>query len=598
VFSSRLLRTCYKSCVSGPSARILLLILTAAEFGCQQKAAVPKPRYAVVRFENLSGDPSLDWAGRGASEFLSTSLASALDGPVLNPMALGRQAGALGLRPPGAPGLSTERASALLAGSTRLISGYIERKGSGIRVSAVVEDLTNGKAVRSESAENGSAFGALQSLSQRFSGSAKAYLTSDENVLRLYSTAVDEDVNHIDRREAELREALQSAPGFGPAWAALVQTRLFKGDRLGIDELIADARAHQLDPVVNASLEADAAQLKNDRAGVITAQRKLTALSPGDLVLLRGLAEREMAAGEFREAAADWKKLADVLVNDPAAFNSLGYARSYAGDYAGAMEALREYEKARPNDPNVQDSMGDLAYTYRKFGEAAGHYQQAFAKDPAFQRGGDLYKGAWAKFNAGDKTGADASLAQFKAVREKAKDPGMALLEADWLYRTGRQGAGASLLRKALEDPASNPQFRAAGWSQLAIWDLIGQDRPKAQADALASGQPTGVPMLIMRLAVLPSASTAEWQERAAKLLPEPVAAQIRRTALAYALVLDGKPKEALPVWQELAEAGPATDFFTRAMVDALRGRKPERALVPDPNPVNQFGALLNLGTR
>ena len=42
------------------------------------KADEPKPRYAVVRFENLSGDPSLDWTGRAAGgETLTVSLAGA-----------------------------------------------------------------------------------------------------------------------------------------------------------------------------------------------------------------------------------------------------------------------------------------------------------------------------------------------------------------------------------------------------------------------------------------------------------------------------------------------------------------------------------------
>ena len=57
--------------------------------------------------------------------------------------------------------------------------------------------------------------------------------------------------------------------------------------------------------------------------------------------MLRTLAEAESAGGEFAAAASDWKKLSELLPNDPQILNSLGYARGWAGDYAGAMAALQ-----------------------------------------------------------------------------------------------------------------------------------------------------------------------------------------------------------------------------------------------------------------
>jgi TolB-like protein len=44
----------------------LLVFLT----DCGRQSRV-SPRMAVLRFENLSGDPALDWMGRGFSEILS-----------------------------------------------------------------------------------------------------------------------------------------------------------------------------------------------------------------------------------------------------------------------------------------------------------------------------------------------------------------------------------------------------------------------------------------------------------------------------------------------------------------------------------------------
>ena len=63
--------------------------------GCGQKAIGPPPRYAVLRFENLSGDAALEWTGRAASEVFTRTLSGALDGPVLARTALARLSGVL-----------------------------------------------------------------------------------------------------------------------------------------------------------------------------------------------------------------------------------------------------------------------------------------------------------------------------------------------------------------------------------------------------------------------------------------------------------------------------------------------------------------------
>ncbi|HYA16294.1 MAG TPA: tetratricopeptide repeat protein [Bryobacteraceae bacterium] len=574
-----------------PAGRFLLLLLIAAGIGCSRKTDEPKPHYAILRFENLSGNPSLDWTGRAASEILTVSLAGALDGPVIDAPAMERRASALGARPPSAPGISAERAAALLAGATRLVSGYVTSVDGKVRVTAVLENPGTGKTLRTLSAEDASPAAALRSLSRQFSPSAKPYLSSDEKAIRLYTTALDEDPARIDRREEELREALASAPNFGPGWLALVQAQVAKGDQKGAEEAVKEARSHQLDPVSIATLDEEDAELRGDKAAVIAAQRRLVALSPGDTALLRGLAEREMAEGQFAQAAADWKQLSDALPGDASLLNTLGYARAYAGDYQGAVQAFDRYGARRPADPNVEDSRGDLAYEFRKFRDAASHYMQAYAKDPNFLRGGDLYKAAWAKFRGGDKAGADASFAQFKTAREKLNDPTFVLIEADWLYRTGRQPQAIALLRKTAADPDTAAQVRSIAFSQLAIWDLLAGDRAKAKADADASGTPSSPPLAITHFVVLPSASAEEWKNRASHMLPG--IGQLRETALAYALLFDGKPKEALPYWQAAVKSTPATDFYSRTVVAALEGKKPANEMIPDPNAVNQFAGLL-----
>jgi tetratricopeptide (TPR) repeat protein len=567
----------------------VLLFITVAEIACQKKAAGPPPRYAVLRFENLSGDPSLDWTGRAASETLSVALAGAMDGPVLSSAALGRAAQILGPRPSSVPGVSGERQQALAAGANRLIAGYIERSGKQIRFAATEEDAASGKTLRIVSAVDSSPVAALMKIARQFSPNPKPPPASNEAALRLYATALE---SPIDASLADLEQATRIDPSFSEAWVGLANLEVAKGDRTAAAQTIDLARRQKLDALSLARLDLESANIASDQSARIEALREVALLSPGDILLLRSLAETEMATGHFAQAAADWKKVTAALPDDTAAWNSLGYTLSYAGDYNDALAALQEYARIRPTDPNAFDSIGDLHYSFRQFKEAADSYLQANKVQPEFQRYGDLYKAAWAKFNAGDKPGADALFAQFRAAREKMGDGLISLMAADWLYRTGRQSEALVTLRNTVAENKSEA-IRANGYAQLTVWDLIGHDRAQAAKDSLAMGpKMVDTGMLIARFAAMPSAAASEWQSRADRFFP-PSLAGLRPAALGYVLILDDKREAALMVWRQIVEKSSATDFFARAIYARLQGKPQERPVLPDPGNFNQFLALL-----
>jgi len=179
---------------------------------------------------------------------------------------------------------------------------------------------------------------------------------------------------------------------------------------------------------------------------------------------------------------------------------------------------------------------------------------------------------------------------KFRTEREKQTDPLTPLFAADWLYRTGRAPQAVAMLRQTVAEPKT-PAYRATALLQLAIWDLLEGDRTKAAADLAALGRPNNGPGVIAAVAAMPSASAAEWQARVERLFPAPQMQVLRRTALGYALLLDGKPDAALPVWKEIAAAAPA-DFFPATIVARLEGRKPQFEILPTPGSVNEFRAL------
>ncbi len=566
-------------------SRVLAAVAALGLLACRnQTAPGPAARFAVLRFENLSGDKSLDWTGRAASEILGVALQSGMSGPVLRTSAVARQVQSVGVRATGAPGISAERSAALLAGANHLITGYVERAGALYRVTASEEDVSSGRHVRTFSATDQAFDAAVMKVASQFTPKPKPFLTTKAEAIQNYSAALDDTP---DTGAPLFRKALAADPDFGPAWVASGLLDAVRSDRVSFTRTSADARQRKLDPFSRAQLDLQEATFNGDNKLRIAAMRKIVDLSPGDVNLLRSLAETETAAGDFKASAADWLRLTALMPGDLSAWNSLGYARSYAGDYPGALAAIAMYAQARPDEANPLDSMGDIHYSFGKFADAAAAYEKATQKNPDFERQAELYKAAWARFRAGDNAAADALMAKFRAAREKQRDALMPLLFADWLYRTGRAPQAEALLRQSATD-SSAPGARMGALSQLVVWDLLAGDRAKASADLAAMGRPGNPPALIAAFSAMPTASAAEWDARAQRLFPGPAMQQLRTTAVGYALLLDGKRDAALPLWKQTAAANPG-DFLPAEMVARLEGRKPALEPLPAPASVNQF---------
>lgn len=521
---------------------------------------------------------------------LAVSLAGAMNGPVLSSAALVTGEQLLGSRSASAPGVSTERERALLAGATRLLSGYIERQGNNkLRLAVTEEDLSTGKSPRIVTATDSSPITALDEVARQLAPHPKPAITANTAALRLYAIALESPVpTGID----DLKQATKLDPNFGLAWAVLENLEVAQGDRAAAKDVLNRARQQKLDPLSLARLNLEASNIEGDQRARIEALRKVVELSPEDTSLRRSLAEAEMTAGQFTAAAGDFRKMAVAIPNEPGIWNEVGYALLYAGDFQGALAALGQYAQLLPKEANPQDSIGDVNYVSGHFDAAAERYLRAHQLQPEFERHGDLYKAAWAKFRAGDKTGADKSFAQFRMEREKVNDALIPLMVADWLYRTGRHREAVESLRKTVAETPSD-SLRSNGYSLLTIWELLAHDRAQAARDSLLIGPKlSDAPMLVARFAALPSVSAEEWASRAEQLIPASMSG-LRPLALTYALVLDGKREAARPVWEKVVESSPATDFFARALLARIEGKPREHPLIPDPANVNEFLAVL-----
>ncbi len=569
-----------------------LLLAAALILGsCSKPPAGPPPGLVVVRFENLSDDRSLEWLGRGAAEVLTTTLTGAVEGTVISTAAISRLEAAQGGRPVVAPGISTQRGASVLSGAKRIIFGTFHKTPAGsVRFELTEQEFPSGKIIRNLSETGPATLDTLLKLSRQVSPAVHPYLTSSTDALRAWVQAVE-----LPPAEAAtlLRQAVVADPGFGPPWLALVRIVNGSGDATEALRLVNQALALKLDRLTLATLKLDKATFESDEPGRASALAEIIEASPGDTPLLRQLAQARSSAGQFADAATLWQKLTVALPDDPDGWNQLGYNRAWAGDYLGAVAAMREYARIRPTDPNPDDSIGDIHFMYRKFTEAANSYQASITKMPFFEGGASLYKGAWAKYYAGDKAGADKLFAQFRTEHEKKGTPNLDIFEADWLYRTGRQQQAVTFLREAVLK-LDKVDAQVACYEILVVWDLLAGDREAAAKDAKAVGQPRAASAAIIQFVALPSAPVAEWLARAEKMLPGPQLAGIRNLAVGYAILLDGKRAEAIPVWDRIITTVPPGDFPLHALYARLKGNQPKLAVVPSQLTVNQFAALID----
>ena len=442
--------------------RFALAVLALVLAACSKSQAPLRPQIVVLRFENLTGNPALDWMERGAARQIAAQLgqASAADSP-----------------------LSTEeRQSAVAAGVTRFLHGYISRSGDRLRLRADLEDTSLQKfALSAESAGPVSA-GLLplaDDVARQLDPGAHRSGAKNEPALEAYVAGL----NATDAPAAieSLERAIAADPDFGAAYLSLIQLSLSRQDRAGAERFLAVARARgeAISPVDRARLDVAAAQLSGNPDALSQSLAALSRLTPADLSLLRNLANAELGARRYAPAIEYFKKALAIEPGDPALLNSLGYAYAYLGDLDRAVQSLREYERVRPNDANPLDSLGEVHFYRGRFAESEKFYRQAYEKDPAFLNSGPLMRAAFARLMTGDPSGAETIFAEYEAARRAARDPVIEMTRARWDYLRGERAAA---IRK-MQSFASSTQVReAAGLADctLTVWLLDAGDPASA----------------------------------------------------------------------------------------------------------------------
>jgi Flp pilus assembly protein TadD len=578
-----------------PSLILLGLLIT----GCsRQPAGAPAGKLAILRFENLSGDPSLDWVGRALSEVIGSELSGVPNLRVVSSANLHAIDRVLGARAISAPGISSERSQAVAAGAAQLGYGDYTVRNGKLEVQLTIEDARGIKATKliTVSGPAADVLGAGTAIARQISPSAVPYGTRNPAALESYMKALETTDPTV--REVGLGVAVAADPNFVAPYRLLADVKTQRQDLAGavatLDQAL--ARGNGIPELERANLEFQSAELKGNSEARQTALAKLVKLDSGNADLWSALAVSLMNRHEYRQALQAFQKASELEPQDPTVLNLTGYAAAQAGDIDAAMGALRRYATLRPNDPNALDSSGDANLITGRFDEAEKYYLQSAKLDPNFNNNGPLLKAAITRLLAGDPSGANNLAERYFAARAEANDPILDYRRAQWMWLSGRRKAAAQQMGAFALAGESGPlrDIASRAYSELSVWSLMFGGREEAarlaQKALSIAGPASAANALVARFLAQPPASSSEWAVRAEQQFPGPAQAAIKNFSLAYALLINQQFQPAMLLFRQMWENGsPTADEGLPVMLAWCyleTGRVKEAAALLATNPV------------
>ncbi|HEX5430332.1 MAG TPA: hypothetical protein VFW83_00085, partial [Bryobacteraceae bacterium] len=307
-------------------------------------------RLSILRFDNLTGDPSFDWLTTAAPGMLIDQLTGS--GQIL-------------------PSLADSVSGAYIEQATRMGHGYFEKRAGKLHFAVLIEDSENHKIVQRDTAD-GPPLAAMGALAKQLDPRARAFSTSNPEAAAAWG-------------RGEFEQAAGLDPDFGLAWLAWAQKLAAGGDSGRAEEVAQRAlmRPGLRSVIERTRLELLLSSLRGDAQGRVHALQELARLIPADPSNLRALAEAEMNARNFSEAAREYRELiqSGTGAADAGLENALGYAEAFAGNLEAAKKAFAEYGREPGQAVNALDSLGEGLFVNGKFAEAEKAFLEAYSKD-------------------------------------------------------------------------------------------------------------------------------------------------------------------------------------------------------------------------
>jgi tetratricopeptide (TPR) repeat protein len=508
----------------------------------------------VLPFENLTGDPSLDWAGPAmAGMFAAGTSASARVFPML---------------------LASSR-DAVQAQAGRILRGYFERRGDKLRFYAVAEDMASHRNVKTYEASGPASSVAViaEDLEKETKDRIRPFGTQIPDAIRYWGESMLATVPTA--RAAALQKAIQADKNFGTAYAELARLLFAAGDRDGAARVVAQAhdRLARFTDVDRARVELVEAELKGnaeERRRSMVALSRLISTDPQTLASLGDLA---LSRREFTAAADYYKNALALLPDSYELLNQLGYVEAYRNRIDDARAVLERYRSLQPEERNPLDSLGEVHFIDGHFAEAEKYFLEAQSRAPG-AGSFELVKAAQSRLMQGNIAGADELFQRYIGPRQNAHDPRAVLESSQWFYLTGRRKQALAALEGAASMAGDAGAFATA---QLSLWRLGAGDAQGAKtlADrALQNSTGAAVRSIaaLCQFLAEPRADAAALQSAAESTISNP---EFRDLAVAYAMLyarnFPAAVHELKPLYEKTSPAvdGPIRTLYAWALVES-----------------------------
>src|SRR6201987_2904797 len=208
--------------------------------------------------------------------------------------------------------------------------------------------------------------------------------TSSAKARELYFKGMQDYENlYLERCNDDWRAAVKEDPNLAVAWAWIAFNS-------GNPQEVSAARekAKALAPKLNPGEQLMIAWIvkvqEGDFIGGITAMNDMLEMYPNDKHLLYLAGNWLMGENGDDQARRFFEKALVLDKNFPAAWNDLAYEDARQREVQKAFPAMDRYVALLPNEPNPQDSYGELKRMAGEFDSALQHYQAALKMDPDF----------------------------------------------------------------------------------------------------------------------------------------------------------------------------------------------------------------------
>jgi tetratricopeptide (TPR) repeat protein len=198
-----------------------------------------------------------------------------------------------------------------------------------------------------------------------------------------YKGMQDYENLYLERCNDDWRAAVQEDPNLAVAWAWIA----FNGTNpaeIGAAREKAKALAPKLTPGEQLMVAWIVKVQEGDMIGGISAMNDMLEMFPKDKHLLYLAGNWLLLENGDEQSLHIMQKALALDKNFPPALNDLAYVEARSRDFAKAFAAMDRYVALLPNEPNPNDSYGELLRMAGDFEGSLKHYRAALKIDPDF----------------------------------------------------------------------------------------------------------------------------------------------------------------------------------------------------------------------